>query len=182
MTKKKIFIASIFLIMTMVLSVTSCITQPISNPTATMKAREPFSARRVSGDGVVIAWSGFVNGYKNGSTEEFVITLENNTNVSWQGGYCLQLMNRQLLQVITPLGQREFNLEPSNSFSDVLTTQLPENLDEGTFDLALVVRKPGGPMVDLIPIQIGRANDVHRATTRQDIDASLEACPPEIHK
>ena len=168
--------------MTMVLFVTSCMTQPISNPTATMKAREPFSARRASGDGAVIAWSGFVNGYNTGATEEFVITLENNTNVPWQGRYCLQLMDHQSPQVITPLGQREFHLEPSNSFSDILTTQLPENLDEGAYDLSLVVRKPGSPMVDLIPIQIGRANDVRRVATRQSIDASLEACPPEIHK
>jgi hypothetical protein len=33
-------------------------------------------------------------------------------------------------------------------------------------------------MVDLVPIQIGETDQVRRPTTQQDMDASLEACPP----
>ena len=53
-----------------------------------------------------------------------------------------------------------------------------EGLGEGAYGLSLVVRRPGGPMADLVPIQIGETDQVRRPTTQRDMDASLEACPP----
>jgi len=62
-------------------------------------------------------------------------------------------------------------------FSETITVRFSEALSEGAYGLSLAVRRSGGPMVDVVPIQIGETDGVRRATTQQDIDASLEACP-----
>lgn len=152
---------------------------PTNGPqTPTREERERFSARRESEDGAIVAWSGYTEGYESGAEAEFDITLKNETDQVWRGRYCLQLMDRQLPMVIATLEQRDFTLESGMGFSDTITVRLPEGMDDGTYGLSLPVCKPGGPMVDLVSIQIGETDEVRRATTQQDMDASLEACPP----
>ena len=146
--------------------------------TQTSEERERFSARRESEDGAIVAWSGYVEGYKPGSEESFDITIKNETDQTWRGRYCLQLLDRQLPRVIATLEQRDFALASGMGFSDTITVQLPKDLEEGAYGLSLPVRRPDGPMVDLVQIHIGTTDEVRRATTQQDMDASLEACPP----
>jgi hypothetical protein len=146
--------------------------------TPSQEARERFSARRESEDGAIVAWSGYTEEYKPGAEAEFDITIKNENNQTWRGRYCLQLMDEQLPIVIATLEQREFTLEPGVGFSDTITVRLPEVIDEGSYGLSLPVRKPGSPMVDLVQIQIGDTDEIRRAASQRDIDASLGACPP----
>jgi len=147
-------------------------------PQTPAEARESFSARAESEDGAIVAWSGYTDGYEPTAEAEFDIAITNETERAWRGRFCLQLLDRQLPQVIVTLEQRPFTLEPGVGFSDTITVQLPEDLDEGAYGLSLAVRRPGGPLVDLVPIQIGAANETRRPTTQRDMDAALEACPP----
>jgi hypothetical protein len=152
---------------------------PTSGPqTPTREVREPFSARREGEDGTIVAWSGYTEGYEPGAEAEFDVTIKNETDQTWRGRFCLQLLDRQLPQVIATLEQRPFTLEPGVGFSDTITVRFPEGLGEGAYGLSLAVRRAGGPMVDLVPIRIGEAGEVRRPTTQQDVDAALEACAP----
>ncbi len=141
-------------------------------------ARDSFSARAESEDGAIVAWSGYTDGYEPAAEAKFDIAMTNETERTWRGRFCLQLLDRQLPQVIATLEQRPFTLEPGVGFSDTITVQFPEGLDEGAYGLSLAVRRPGGPLVDLVPIQIGETDETRRPTTQRDMDASLEACPP----
>jgi len=149
-----------------------------STPKTTTQPLEPFSARRESEDGAIVAWSGSTKGYIPGAETKFNISIKNETDQIWSGRFCLQLLDQQLPEVITTLEQRPFILEPGVGFSDTITVRFPQDLGEGAYGLSLAVRRPAGPMVDLVPIQIGETGEVRRTTTQQDMDASLEACPP----
>jgi hypothetical protein len=152
---------------------------PTSGPqTPTWDARKPFSVRRESEDGAIVAWSGYTEGYEPGAEAEFDVTIKNETGQTWRGRFCLQLPDRQLPQVIATLEQRPFTLEPGVGFSDTITVRFPEGLGEGAYGLSLAVRRAGGPMVDLVPIRISEAGEVRHPTTQQDVDAALEACAP----
>jgi len=155
-----------------------CVAPTSGLQTPTREERERFSARRESEDGAIVACSGYTEGYKPGAEAEFDITIKNETDQTWLGRYCLQLLDRQWPKVIVTLEQRTFTLEPGVGFSDTITVRFPEGLSEGAYGLSLPVRRPGGSMVDLVPIQIGETDQVRRPTTQQDMDASLEACPP----
>jgi hypothetical protein len=137
--------------------------------------RESFSARRQTEDGAIVKWGGFVEGYEPGMEASFDVSITNETDRVWDGRYCLQLMSNQQPMVLATLEQRPFTLESGVGFSDTLTAQFPETLDDGAYGLSLVVRRPGHPMVDMVPIQIGEADLEHRVT-QEDMDAALEAC------
>jgi len=139
--------------------------------------REPFSARTETGGGAVVAWSGYADGYLPGGEEEIEITIQNQTDESWEGRFCLQLMAGRSSMIVSSLEQREFTLQPGTGFSDTITIQLPEALDDGAYGLTLAVRKPGNPLVDLVPIQVGNTEEERDPTTQQDMEAALAACP-----
>jgi hypothetical protein len=137
-----------------------------------------FSARAESEDGAIVAWRGYHEGYEPGTEAEFTVEITNETAQNWTGRYCLQLLGRESHAVLTTLEQRPFTLEPGVGFTYNMTVRLPESLDDGAYGLSLAVRRPGGPMVDLVSIQVGETDEIRRATTRQDLNASLAACPP----
>jgi hypothetical protein len=161
-----------------VLLVTNCGPGTDATQTPLTQTREPFTARRESADGAIVDWGGYTEGYKPGGEEEFNITIRNETEETWQGRFCLQLLDRQMPQVITTLEQRPFTLEPGVGFSDQITVRFPDDLSEGAYGLSLAVRRDGDSMVDLVPVQVGESDEVRRATTQRDMDASLAACPP----
>ncbi len=144
----------------------------------TQVERHPFSARSESADGAVVAWSGYRDGFQAGDEEEFEITIKNETDQTWHGRYCLQLMSGQSPLALNILKQHDFTLEPGMGYSDTITVQIPEMLDEGAYGLSMAVRRPSGPMVDMVPIQIGKTDEEMSVITQRDMDASLEACPP----
>jgi len=143
-----------------------------------VEAREPFSARRESADGAIVSWSGYVDGYQPGAEAEFDVSIKNETGQPWSGRFCLQLMSGDQPLVLNTLEQRPFELEPGVGFSDTITVQFPQTLDDGAYGLSLVVRKPGHPMVDLVGIQVGETDEERKVATQRDMDAALEACPP----
>ncbi|MGD1994522.1 MAG: hypothetical protein PVI59_15110 [Anaerolineae bacterium] len=163
-----------------VLGVTALLVAGCGGPsTPTPEAgREPFTARRESGDGAIVAWSGYTQGYEPGVEATFRLTITNQTGQSWHGRYCFHLMSGDSHQIIATLEQREFTLEPGVGFSDAMEVEFPEALDPGAYGLSLAVRRSAGPMVELVPIQVGDTDEVRRAATQQDLDASLAACPP----
>jgi len=142
------------------------------------KEMERFSARAESADGSIVYWGGKTGGYEPGTEAEFELTIKNETEQNWHGRYCLHLMAGQSHKVVATLEQREFTLESGMGFSDVIKIQLPGNLDAGAYGLSMAVRRPAGPMVDLVPIQIGKTDEIRQGTTQQDMHASLAACPP----
>lgn len=139
--------------------------------------RQPFSSRRESEDGAIVEWSGYTAGYEPGAEATFNMVIKNQTEQPWPGRFCLQLMDNDGPNVVATLEQRPFNLEPGLGFSDTVTVQFPEGIDEGAYGLSLVVRKPNGPTVDLIPIEVGQTDEERGPTSQRDMDAALEACP-----
>jgi hypothetical protein len=139
--------------------------------------RQPFSARREGEDGAVVAWSGYVDGYEPGMEASFDISIENGTDEPWPGRFCLQLMDNDGPNVLATLEQRPFNLEPGVGFSDAITVEIPEGLDEGAYGLSLVARGPHGPTVDLVPIKVGQTDEERQSASQRDMDAAVEACP-----
>ncbi|MBS3751716.1 MAG: hypothetical protein KGY39_09460, partial [Anaerolineales bacterium] len=166
----------IFMLIPFLMAGCSSLSQERGTPTAA--PRHPFSARSESEGGAVVFWSGYSDGYQAGEQTTFDLTIKNNTDQVWQGRYCLQLMARESATVLKTLAQKEINLEPGMGFSDEFTVQMPETLDPGAYGLSMAVRRPEGPMVDLIPIQVGGSNEVRKPTSQEDMNASLEACPP----
>jgi hypothetical protein len=170
----KSLILTILLSAAVMVGLAGCSTPPTPEP----ETREPFSARRESEDGAIVFWSGFTAGYEPGQEDEFELQIENQTGEAWEGRFCLQLLAQDAPLVLHTLEQRDFTLEPGVGFSDTLTVRLPETLDDGVYGLSMVVRRSGGPMVDLIPVQVGEAEGDRGPTTQADMDAALEACPP----
>lgn len=151
--------------------------------TPTPTARDSFSNRATSA-GAIVAWSGYSEGYEPGSEATFEISIKNETEQEWRGRFCLQLMAPEQPQVIATLEQRPFSMGHGVGFSDEITFQFPESLDAGAYGLALVVRRPGDPMVDMVSVKIGEADpigetdEVRQPATQRDMDAALEACAP----
>jgi hypothetical protein len=160
------------------LLVAGCGASTKATQTPSSETRAPFSATRESEDGAIVIWSGYTEGYEPGAEASFDITIKNETEETWQGQFCLQLLDRQMPQVITTLEQRPFTLQSGMGFSNQITVRFPDDLSAGAYGLSLTVRRSAGSMVDLVPIQVGDSDEVRRPTTQQDMDASLEACPP----
>ena len=139
--------------------------------------REPFSSRRESEDGAIVEWSGYTAGYEPGAEATFNMEIKNQTEQPWSGRFCLQLMDNDGPRVVATLEQRPFNLDPGLGFSDEITVEFPEGLEPGAYGLSLVVRKPNGPTVDLIPVAIGENDQERGPTSQRDMDAALDACP-----
>ena len=176
--KFKTHIGIIALCLVIVILVTTGCEIPTSElQTPPSEGKEQFSARAESEDGAIISWSGKTR-YEPGAEAEFDLTIKNETDWDWHGRYCLQLLAGQSHKVVATLEQREFTLEPGVGFSETIRIRMPESLGPGAYGLSMAVRRPAGPMVDLVSIQVGGTNEVRRATTQQDMDASLAACPP----
>ena len=147
--------------------------------TPTDQVRERFSARRESATGLIVAWQGYNEGYQPGEEASFGIRFTNETEQTWRGRFCLQLLQRQGPHVaVASLEQRPFTLQSDLGFSTDLVVEFPADMADGAYGLSLVVRSPQGPMVDLVPIQVGETADSYGVTTQSDMDAALEACPP----
>jgi len=144
----------------------------------TTPPREPFSARSESEDGAVVEWSGYTDGYQPGEETEFEITIQNNTENTWEGRLCLNLLAGDSSTVLATLASRRIDLSTGVGFSDTMAVRFPEDLDPGFYSLSLVVRRPGGPLVEIIPLQFGDTEETSQPATQRDMNASLAACPP----
>ncbi len=145
----------------------------------TAAARNSFRARSESEDGAVVSWSGYKDGYQPGENASFEITILNQTENTWQGRLCLNLLSGDSAAVLNTLLEREIDLPPGAGFADTVSVQLPGSLQPGPYGLSLVVRRPAGPMVELTTIQVGETQETRQPPTSLDTQASLDACPPE---
>jgi hypothetical protein len=166
------------LLLAVALIATGCSALASETPAPLEEERESFSARRESEDGAIVFWSGYVEGYEPGAEAAFDVSIKNEMDQAWSGRYCLQLMGNDEPMVLNTLEQRPFELEPGVGFSDTITVEFPAGVGDGAYHLSMVVRKPGHPTVDMVPIQIGETEEAWKMTTQRDMDAALEACPP----
>jgi hypothetical protein len=167
---------AVLLLMVTAVLITGCSALASTPQAPVEEERQPFSARRESEDGAIVEWGGYTEGYEPGGEATFDVSIKNETGQAWPGRFCLQLMG-QGPTVLATLEQRPFNLEPGLGFSDTLTVEFPEGMNEGAYGLSLVVRTPNGPTVDLIPITVGETDEERGPTSQKDMDAALEACP-----
>jgi hypothetical protein len=127
-------------------------------------ANERFTASWESEDGAIVARSAGTLRYQSWADAAFNILIMNETGQSWHGRYCVQPLDQQFTQVIATPDQREFTLDSRVGFSDIVDVRFPEALDEGVYGLSLAVPRSGGPMVDLVPIEVGKAGEIRRPT------------------
>lgn len=169
-------LAVFFLGMLMALAILTAGCSTIPDLPADPGTRQSFSSRRESEDGSVVSWSGYQDGYQAGEQVTLDLTLENQTEQPWKGRFCLLLMEGSSPSVAARLDQRGFLLDSGLDLSDTLKVTLPDNLEDGFYGLSLAVRRPGGPMVDVVPISVGQPEGNAPAVSQAQVDAALEAC------
>ncbi len=147
-------------------------------PAPSQVVRESFTSRLESEEGIVVSWNGYKNGYLPGKEYLIELTIQNHTDQSWNGRFCILLQAAQSPTVISTLEDQEFTLDSGTGFTDPITIQIPETVEDGPYGLSLVVQKPVQPFVALIPIQIGDTGAVRDPATEDDLDAIMAACPP----
>lgn len=140
-----------------------------------VRFQDPFTAHSVSEDGIEVLWSGFTAGHQPGDPSRFELQLSNNSDDTWDGRYCLLLMDPE--GIIAPLTQDDFVLEPGGARGTDLDVALPEELEENAYTLALVVRRPAGSMTQFVHIDLGQEEAVSAALPPEASETALEACP-----
>ncbi|MGC9334650.1 MAG: hypothetical protein ACP5JJ_10910, partial [Anaerolineae bacterium] len=138
--------------------------------------RHPFSLDIGGGDGAEVSWDGYTDGYRPGTTETMQLAVRNNTGQPWEGRLCMQLLEPQPSSVVIPLSEQEFDLESGGGFTRDILVDLPADLSAGTYGLALVVHKPAGPIVSVIPVHVGEGQG-EPFQGEWPTEAALEACP-----
>jgi len=149
-----------------------------SDPTQSVRA--PFSSRAESGEGLIISWSGYTNGYLPGQIDLVEVTLENQADLTWQETFCILLMDGRSPTVISTLMQQTYTLSPNTAYSEAIKILIPQTVEENAYGLSLVVQKPSGPLVDIVPIQVGEVEAIRESATQQDLEAAAAACPPQF--
>jgi hypothetical protein len=144
--------------------------------TAASGGRHPFSVVMVAGDGARVSWQGDSDSYRPGTAETMHLTVNNSTGRAWNGRFCMQLLEPVPSSVVIPLAEQEFSLESNGGFSQDVRVELPADLTPGIHGLALVVHEPSGPIVDVIPVQVGEGE---RELFQGDwpTEAALDSCP-----
>jgi hypothetical protein len=174
MRKLMVGVAALFLI-AVVLVLAACDAELAQS----VERQEPFSSRRESEDGIAVQWSGYTAGYEPGEQAAVETTFTNNSDQVWPVRFCLALLARRAGEVeIIGLEEREFDLDPGVGQSSEVSFQIPAGLEPGAYGLSLVVRRPGGPMVDVIAIRVGATDATFPPITAEETGAALTACLP----
>jgi hypothetical protein len=128
------------------------------------------------GDGAEVSWQGYTDGYQPGTAETMHLTINNSTGQIWDGRFCMQLLEPVPSSVVIPLAEQEFSLAPDGGSTQDVRVELPTDLALGIHGLALVVHEPGGPIVDVIPVQVGEGeNEPFQGDW--PTETALGACP-----
>lgn len=138
--------------------------------------RQSFNLSMTGEDGIQVSWQGHDGALRPGSAETVHLAVVNNTGRAWNGRFCVQLLEPSPSVVAIPLAQEDFRLEPGASFSQDLRVELPADLPPGVHGLALVMHKPVGPIVEVIPVQVG-GGESEPFDGDWPTDAALVACP-----
>jgi hypothetical protein len=139
-------------------------------------ARQTFSVDMTGGDGARVSWQGYTDGLQPGTAETMHLAINNNTRQAWNGRFCVQLLEPMPSSVVIPLAEQEFSLESDGGFAQDARVELPAGLTPGIRGLALVVHEPSGPIVAVIPVQVGEGE---REPFQGDwpTEAALDSCP-----
>jgi hypothetical protein len=144
--------------------------------TAASGGRHPFSVDTAGEDGASLSWQGDTDGYRPGTAETLRLAVNNSTGQAWKGRFCVQLLEPMPSSVVIPLAEQEFSLESDGGFAQDVRVELPADLTPGIHGLALVVHEPTGPIVDVIPVQVGQGE---REPFKGDwpTELALDSCP-----
>ncbi len=138
--------------------------------------RHPFNVDMTGGDGARVSWQGFTDSYRPGTAETLRLAIYNHTDQAWNGRLCVQFLEPMPSSVVIPLAEQEFSLESDGGFAQDVRVELPAGLTPGIHGLALVVHEPSGPIVAVIPVQVGEGE---REPFQGDwpTEAALDSCP-----
>jgi hypothetical protein len=144
--------------------------------TAASGGRHPFSVDMTGGDGARVSWQGDTDGYRPGTAETVRLAINNNTGQAWNGRFCVQLLEPMPSSVVIPLAEQEFSLKSDGGFAQDVRVELPADLTPRIHGLALVVHEPTGPIVEVIPVQVGEGE---REPFQGDwpTEVALDSCP-----
>jgi len=143
--------------------------------TAASGGRHPFSVDMTGGNGARVSWQGYTDGYRPGTAETMRLAINNNTGQAWNGRFCVQLLEPMPSSVVIPLAEQEFSLTSDAGITHDVRVELPADLTLGIHGLALVVHESTGPIVDVIPVQVGEGK---REPFQGDwpTEAALDTC------
>jgi len=152
----------------------ACLQSDSSAPAS--EGRHPFRVDMAGGDGAIVSWQGYADAYQPGTAETMHLDIKNNTGQTWDGRFCAQLLAPVPSSVVIPLAEQEFSLEPDGAFTQEIRVELPADLASGVHGLAVVIHEPTGPIVDVIPVQVGEGQ---REPFEGDWPtwAALDTCP-----
>jgi hypothetical protein len=144
--------------------------------TEALAGRHPFSIETTAEDGARISWQGYADGYRPGTAETMRLVINNNAAQAWNGRFCVQLLDPMPSLVVTSLAEQEFSIRSDGGFTQDIGVELPADLTPGIHGLALVIHKPSGSIVDVIPVQVGEGD---REPFEGDwpTEAALDSCP-----
>jgi len=138
--------------------------------------RHPFSVDMTAGDGARVSWQGYADGYQPGTADTMRLAVNNNTGQAWNGRFCVQLLEPVPSLAVIPLAEQEFSLESDGGFSQDVRVDLPADLELGIHGLAVVIHQPGGPIVEVIPVQVG-GGEGEPFQGDWPTEAALDTCP-----
>ncbi len=138
--------------------------------------RQSFNLSMTGEDRIQVSWQGHDGALRPGSAETVHLAVVNNTGRAWNGRFCVQLLEPSPSVVAIPLAQEDFRLEPGASSSQDVRVELSADLPPGVHGLALVMHKPVGPIVEVIPVQVG-GGESEPFDGDWPTDAALVACP-----
>jgi hypothetical protein len=144
--------------------------------TATSGGRHPFRVDMAGRDGAEVSWQGDTDGYQPGTEETMHLAINNSTGQAWNGRFCVQLLEPAPTSVVILLAEQEFSLKSDGGFSQDVRVELPADLTLGIHGLALVIHEPNGPIVDVIPVQVGEG-EREPFQGEWPTEAALDACP-----
>ena len=135
------------------LSVMACATQP-----QPAKPYNPFTL------GIGYAeLTGYTDGFMPGNTYDFEMTIRNDTEETWQGKYCLFLVDEK--EIVMEIGGDSFNLLQAGSLTRTVSMAVPEDFKDGSYGLTLVIPDRGASVTTIrigenVPQAVGPFLDV----------------------
>jgi hypothetical protein len=149
---------------------------PADLPAPEPAERNPFSLQTTSEDGAEVRWEAYANGYQPGASDTMRLSISNSMDQAWHGRLCAQLVEPMPSVAVYPLAERAIDLQSGVGFEEELSIVIPDELPPGTYGLALVIHRPAGPAVKVVPIQVG--DGVLRPPEDPwPTEAALRACP-----
>lgn len=88
----------------------------------------------------------------------------------------MRLLEPRPSSVVIPLAEQEFSVKSDGAFSQDVRIELPADLTPGIHGLAVVVHEPPGPIVNVIPVQVGESGS-EPFQGNWPTEAALDTCP-----